>query len=138
MADPGVLMKGLLDVRSRLEKVTKTKEGRGKLVERIIKADEEVSRQEIPPTDSKPALVDHEVPDLSVIDKRLGQLESLVGASGTTLDEVCKFIQPASVYRREPLVLTAPSATPSSRHSPQQSIDVTDTTTTHRLDLSPS
>lgn len=85
MADPGVLMKGLLDVRSRLEKVTKAKEGRGKLVDRIVK--EQTPHQEIPTDDAEPAPVEEEIPDLAAIDKRLGQLEGLVGASGTTLDE---------------------------------------------------
>ncbi|KIJ49520.1 hypothetical protein M422DRAFT_27886 [Sphaerobolus stellatus SS14] len=88
MGDPGVLMKGLLDVRSRLEKVSKTKEGRGKLVERITKPEEpeRPTLENSPSNEIKAAPLETE-PELADIDKRLGELESLVGAAGTTLDE---------------------------------------------------
>lgn len=86
MADPGVLMKGLLDVRSRLDKVKKTKDGRGKLIERVLKT-EDKTRVTSNPSEEKTSYEESAF-DLATIDKRVGELENLVGSSGTTLDEV--------------------------------------------------
>ncbi|KAF8585913.1 hypothetical protein K439DRAFT_1341971 [Ramaria rubella] len=86
MVDPGVLMKGLVDVRGRLEKVSKTKDGRGKLVERLLEAKEETSTPSaLAVQDKAPAQT--KTPDMAEIDRRVGELENLVGSSGTTLDE---------------------------------------------------
>ena len=40
--DPGELMRGLVDVRGRLEKVKKGREGRGKLVGAILEKEKDV------------------------------------------------------------------------------------------------
>jgi len=88
MVDPGVLMKGLLDVRSRLERVAKSKDGRGKLVERILNpGDINATLDPLSTETEKPTKEDHVSSDLAEIDKRVGNLENLVGSAGTTLDE---------------------------------------------------
>ncbi|KAF9007986.1 hypothetical protein BDQ17DRAFT_1350367 [Cyathus striatus] len=91
--DPGELIRGLVDVRGRLEKIRKDKEGRGRLVG-VVLAD-------TPPVEHKPALAPQESNDKKTdekssksevrtivdMDKRVGELEKLVGAATTTLDE---------------------------------------------------
>lgn len=87
LVDPGVLMKGLVDVRSRLERVSKTKDGRGKLVDRVVGASEGTTTQAV--LDGKGQAIDEsEPPSIAEVDRRVGELESLVGSSGTILDEV--------------------------------------------------
>ncbi|TDL24177.1 hypothetical protein BD410DRAFT_745489 [Rickenella mellea] len=85
--DPGELMRGLVDVRGRLEKVRKNKEGRGRLVEVVLE-----ERKPQVAGDAKPTVVTESVErkvdvDISVMDKRVGELEALVGSSSTILDE---------------------------------------------------
>lgn len=91
LADPGVLMKGLLDVRKRLQKVSKPHEGRGRLIEKILNPNSTIARPEYTmekkdtlAKDARPGVL-----DLATIDNRVSELESLIGSSSTTLDEVC-------------------------------------------------
>jgi len=97
--DPGELIRGLVDVRGRLEKISKRKEGRGRLVN-VVLGNEEVEQREDRKVDEiqkdgEGKKKDHEkgkIPDVrSVIemDRRVGELEKLVGSSSTALDEVC-------------------------------------------------
>jgi nuclear migration protein JNM1 len=88
VVDPGVLMKGLVDVRGRLEKVSKTKDGRSKLVDRVLGANEGPASQTVPDEKRKPR-EEPEAPNVADMDRRVGELERLVGSTGTTLDEVC-------------------------------------------------
>ena len=86
--DPGELIRGLVDVRSRLDKIRKGKEGRGKLVGIVTGNTDEKQRQS-----TKLSLKVDEVPatkasSLVDIDRRLGGLEKLVGSSSASLDEV--------------------------------------------------
>jgi nuclear migration protein JNM1 len=98
--DPGELIRGLVDVRGRLEKISKGKEGRGRLVN-VVLGNEEVEHREDGrkvdgvQKDGEGKRKDHEkgkAPDVrSVVemDRRVGELEKLVGSSSTALDEVC-------------------------------------------------
>ena len=92
--DPGELIRGLVDVRSRLDRIKRGKEGRAKLVGAVLESG--VTWKEIGKTQEISALVEPEeaVPQKSEmqtmvdIDRRMGELESLVGSSSTSLDEV--------------------------------------------------
>lgn len=89
--DPGELLRGLVDVRGRLEKINGTKTGRGKLVNAVIDG----GRPGLPdasPTDStsvgKGAERQVSPQDLAELDERVGELESAIGSSTASLDEV--------------------------------------------------
>jgi len=90
--DPGELIRGLVDVRGRLEKIRKRKEGRGKLVE-VVLGEGEAAEDGTEEWD-KEGKIDKkakEKPDIrSVVemDRRVGELEKLVGSSSASLDEV--------------------------------------------------
>jgi nuclear migration protein JNM1 len=104
--DPGELIRGLVDVRGRLEKISKGKEGRGRLVN-VVLGNGEIEVQEDGKKwsdgvqkeeeggksgDGKKDQEKGKAPDVrSVVemDRRVGELEKLVGSSSTTLDEVC-------------------------------------------------
>ena len=89
--DPGELLRGLVDVRGRLEKINGTKTGRGKFVNAVIDG-------------GRPGLLDANQPestsvgkepekqvepqDLAKLDERVGELESVIGSSTASLDEV--------------------------------------------------
>ncbi|KAL1735698.1 Dynamitin-domain-containing protein [Schizophyllum commune] len=91
--DPGELIRGLTDVRKRLGQIKKDKEGRGRLVEMITSEGVEGkgegggeggegNEKEKPKKGEK-----EEVRSVVEIDKRVGELEKLVGAATTVLDE---------------------------------------------------
>lgn len=99
--DPGELIRGLVDVRGRIEKIRKGKEGRGRLVgivlgeglgpddiskkktEHVDKMDNASQAKDPENKFSKQSLID--------VDKRVGELEKLVGSSNAAFDEVCRF-----------------------------------------------
>jgi nuclear migration protein JNM1 len=90
--DPGELIKGLVDVRGKIEKIRKDKQGRGKLIGAVM--DDESS--EVKETDavnderlSGGAKEDKTTMKTFVdIDRRVGELERIIGSSSTALDEV--------------------------------------------------
>ncbi|CAL1707954.1 unnamed protein product [Somion occarium] len=94
--DPGELIRGMVDVKGRLEKISKVKEGRGKLVSVVLgEADtlnfeqteaKDSSREKSP--EEKDVKPHTEVRDIAEMDKRVGELEKLIGSSGTALDEL--------------------------------------------------
>ncbi|KIM92067.1 hypothetical protein PILCRDRAFT_195 [Piloderma croceum F 1598] len=94
--DPGELIRGLVDVRGRLEKISKGKEGRGRLVNVVLGNEEDEHRRKADGVqkDGEGKKKDHEkgkIPDVrSVVemDRRVGELEKLVGSSSTALDEI--------------------------------------------------
>jgi len=96
--DPGELIRGLVDVRGRLEKISKGKEGRGRLVsvvmgngETEVKEDEKSKLDGAQKENERKKSEKKDVPDVrSVVemDRRVGELEKLVGSSSTALDEV--------------------------------------------------
>ncbi|KAF8647143.1 hypothetical protein AX16_006974 [Volvariella volvacea WC 439] len=97
--DAGELIKGLVDVRGRLEKIKKVKEGRGRLVGVVLADSNEKSEgnttvgeesvnegarrdEQLPQGETK-----SDVKSIVDMDKRVGELEKLVGSSSTVLDE---------------------------------------------------
>ncbi|TFY69522.1 hypothetical protein EVG20_g3122 [Dentipellis fragilis] len=95
--DPGELIKGLVDVKSRLEKFSVNKEGRVRLVNEVLKeesaeglvAPEPESKKE----ESKETSTEDKEPvkttlrDTADMDRRVGELEKLVGSASASLDE---------------------------------------------------
>lgn len=133
--DPGVLMKGLVDVRSRLEKVSKAKDGRGRLVDRVLGTTEGSISQPVL-GDKEETREQSDPPSISEMDRRVGDLESLVGSSGTILDEVRGFslaVKNTTLTRY--LVLTTPPSPPPSHHTTKQPTHSTHATTTYRLHI---
>jgi nuclear migration protein JNM1 len=92
--DPGELIRGLVDVRTRLDKIKKGKEGRARLVNVVLDGDiipKEMSATKDPPMESKILLdtaAKSEIQVMVEIDQRVGELERIVGSSSTALDEV--------------------------------------------------
>lgn len=103
--DPGELIRGLVDVRVRLEKISKGKEGRGKLVNVVIgngeaeegtlpvDGSEDVEKEKFHDAGTKDGKGKGKGEPLDVrsvveMDKRVGELEKLVGSSSAALDEV--------------------------------------------------
>lgn len=91
--DPGELIRGLVDVRGRLEKIRKGKEGRGRLVGAVLGDEPAKTETEEPPREEpKKEQVDSsgksELQNIVEMDRRVGELEKLVGSSSAILDEV--------------------------------------------------
>lgn len=129
--DPGVLMKGLVDVRGRLDKVSRTKDGRGRLVERVVRATEGPSSSVAIP-DEKKGAESPEVHDISEIHRRIGELENIVGSSGTTLDEVrldSGIIAPPKLIRSP--VIAATTSPSTAYHTTKQSANIAHATAAH-------
>ncbi|KAG6866604.1 hypothetical protein C0991_000714, partial [Blastosporella zonata] len=88
--DPGELIRGLVDVRGRLDKIRKGKEGRAKLVGSLISdeaprdedGDEKADKSKVEVETNKP-----EARRVAEMDRRVGELEKLVGSSSASLDE---------------------------------------------------
>lgn len=94
--DAGELIKNLVDVRGRLEKVKKGKEGRLKLIEMASgkerKQSVELAKAEpVTPVDENAPKFEHQNMNIAGMDKRIGTLEALVGSSSMSLDEVLLF-----------------------------------------------
>ncbi|TFK25489.1 hypothetical protein FA15DRAFT_668361 [Coprinopsis marcescibilis] len=88
--DPGELIRGLVDVRGRLNKILKEKEGRARLVDTILHEDlSSTVKDPIPATDdnTKAASAKSKEQDIVDVDRRVGELEKLLGSSNTGLDE---------------------------------------------------
>lgn len=99
--DPGELMRGLVDVRGRLEKVKKGKEGRERLVGVVLgrTETESIKKDQNEPLGKEGKVVEgktrfegakdeEESTALSELDHRVGELEDLIGSSSVALDEV--------------------------------------------------
>lgn len=96
--DPGELIQSLVDVKSRLEKFNTKQDGRSKLVKEVLKedpAEREGKEGEVSGSAQKEGEDEgkskSEVQDLAGIDRRLGEIEKLVGSASTSLDEVRLF-----------------------------------------------
>ncbi|KAL0578656.1 hypothetical protein V5O48_003356 [Marasmius crinis-equi] len=92
--DPGELIRGLVDVKRRLDKVRKEKEGRGRLVGVVLGQQQHPKDATIPPEDETPK--ESEAKDsegkpvaknVAEMDRRVGMLEKLVGSTAAPLDE---------------------------------------------------
>ncbi|KAJ2964341.1 hypothetical protein NUW54_g14244 [Trametes sanguinea] len=91
-ADPGELIRGMVDVKRRIEKISKAREGRGEawsasFWENTGKKSEEGAK-EGPSTGGPAKGKVPEVRDIAEMDRRVGELEKLVGSSSAALDEV--------------------------------------------------
>ncbi|KAK7057297.1 Dynamitin-domain-containing protein [Favolaschia claudopus] len=89
--DPGELIRGLVDVRGKLDKIRQSREGRGRLVGAILHQDDQqepVSKLS-KPTAPAPAEESGKpnVRNIVEMDRRVGELEKLVGSSTAALDE---------------------------------------------------
>ena len=95
--DAGEMIRGLVDVRRRLEKVRMGREGRGRLVGVVLgdgsrEGIEEGTEQIDNANDNGKVSKWKAMPDVRSVaemDKRVGELENLVGSVSATLDEVC-------------------------------------------------
>ncbi|RPD73815.1 hypothetical protein L226DRAFT_572070 [Lentinus tigrinus ALCF2SS1-7] len=114
--DPGELIRGMVDVKRRIEKISRAREGRGRLVS-VMLGESDAEEDDIvkvaeptPNTKPKPGKKDAEegkegeakrpelvlpakprtpeVRDIAEMDRRVGELEKLVGSSSTALDEL--------------------------------------------------
>ncbi|EIN11454.1 hypothetical protein PUNSTDRAFT_118845 [Punctularia strigosozonata HHB-11173 SS5] len=93
--DPGELIRELVDVRGRLEKIRTKKEGRGKLVSvvtgeanghehHLVNGKDDVEKKEMEGEKKQDA---PDVRSIAEMDRRVGELEEIVGSSSTALDE---------------------------------------------------
>lgn len=91
--DPGELIKDLVVVRGRLDKLRKGHEGRARLIGTIMDKDKHESESE---DDNESDSEEEEsrnqntsnMRNLIEIDKRVGELEKVIGSSNAALDEV--------------------------------------------------
>ena len=95
--EPGELIRGVVEVRSKLDKIRKGREGRGRWVGVLLGNDtngvaETTNGSEQPSSKEKPKEVkkakDEETHTLVEMDHRVGQLEKMIVASSASLDEV--------------------------------------------------
>lgn len=103
--DPGEMIRGLVDVRRRLEKVRCGREGRGRLVGVVLGTgegeerggarrgdasgeEEEGEGRHDEQEQGKKRSGDPKLRSIVEMDKRVGELERLVGSVSATLDEV--------------------------------------------------
>ncbi|KAG5335873.1 hypothetical protein C0989_012676 [Termitomyces sp. Mn162] len=91
--DPGELIRGLVDVRGRLDKIRKGKEGRAKLVDALLGDEQDREEPTVKTTETTPATKNDEsiskpeTRTIAEMDRRVGELEKLVGSSSAFLDE---------------------------------------------------
>jgi nuclear migration protein JNM1 len=95
--DPGELIRGLVDVRTRLDKIRKVKEGRARLVDAVLEGDSlpkdqgnkklEEDKDKATDIDDKLNL-NSEMQTIVSIDRRVRELETIIGSSNMSLDEV--------------------------------------------------
>ncbi|KAF7321410.1 hypothetical protein MKEN_00661500 [Mycena kentingensis (nom. inval.)] len=86
VVDPGELIRGLVDVRGRLDKIRKGKEGRGRLVGAVLGQD----GPKVAELAAKDGSAGSDKPSVGMIvemDRRVGELEKLVGSSTAAIDE---------------------------------------------------
>lgn len=91
--DSGDLLRGLVDARGRLEKIKRGTEGRGKLVNVLLgqKLANGLSPSREEPANAKEVNdkpMSGDVRNLVEMDKRVAELEKLVGTSTAAIDEV--------------------------------------------------
>lgn len=141
--DPGELIRGLVDVRGRLEKISKGKEGRGRLVSAVMGDGDATSidkngASEEAEADKAEAVNINATDARSVIemDRRVGELEKLVGSSNTALDEVC-YQNFLSIQNYNDICADyAPSSSSITPDQPAElSVNTANPTTSHRFDL---
>ncbi|KAG6862301.1 hypothetical protein C0995_015999 [Termitomyces sp. Mi166 len=87
--DPGELIRELVDVRGRLDKIRKGKEGRAKLVGAVLgdEREEKTTSKTAESTTRDESVIKPEARTMAEMDRRVGELEKLVGSSSASLDE---------------------------------------------------
>jgi len=100
--DPGHLLKGLVDVKARLAKFSTGHEGRVRLVQDVLRdpapVDQaaETTLEKDATANSEDARARHKATestkDIAEMDRRVGELEKLIGSASTSLDEVRLFL----------------------------------------------
>ena len=97
--DPGELLKGLVDVKTRLGKFSVGHQGRVRLVQGVLQDPPPVNHDTETVSEKngdvdKDAKEPHKSLDtargVAELDRRIGELERLVGSASTTLDEVLR------------------------------------------------
>ncbi|KAJ3807051.1 Dynamitin-domain-containing protein [Lentinula aff. lateritia] len=95
-ANPGELLRGLVDVRGRVNQISRSTEGRGKLVKSILSQQQLGSIRLSKGEEPKPTLIEDEMNETRVagdihnlveMDRRVAELERLLGTSTTAVDE---------------------------------------------------
>ncbi|KAJ4494088.1 Dynamitin-domain-containing protein [Lentinula edodes] len=90
-ANPGELLRGLVDVRGRLNQISRSTEGRGKLVKSILSQQQlgsiRLSKGEEPTSIENETQVAGDIHNLVEMDRRVVELERLLGTSTTAVDE---------------------------------------------------
>ncbi|KAJ3906947.1 Dynamitin-domain-containing protein [Lentinula edodes] len=93
-ANPGELLRGLVDVRGRLNQISRSTEGRGKLVKSILSQQQlgsiRLSKGEEPTpieNEMNETRVAGDIHNLLEMDRRVAELERLLGTSTTAVDE---------------------------------------------------
>lgn len=106
--DAGQMIRDLVGVRGRLEKLSSRKEGRERLIELITMAQASGTLAPSPGTDlsgtaagAQALPASDETAVLAEIDKRVGELEKLVGSSSAALDEVSERVHQTSASADE-------------------------------------
>lgn len=132
--DPGELMRGLVDVKGRLQKISKDKEGRGRLVSIVMDDGDEAepahSKLDVPKAAGEEKQGD--IRDIAELDQRVGELEALVGSSSTTLDEVnISSFRSLPRLIHSPLAFTVTATTFTPPHTSKYTTHGLDTTTAH-------
>jgi len=103
-ANPAELIKGLVEVKSRLEKLAAARETRTRLVTSVLQGAEKIklATADTAPAEHATSAPDsepghehrHNAKDVSEMDRRVGELEKIVGSSNASLDESSPMPQP--------------------------------------------
>jgi len=143
--DPGELIKDLVVVRSRLDKIRKGREGRARLIGTVLdgnrpEPEDEVSDSDIEDSNSPEA---SKMRNLIDLDKRVEVLEMLIGSSNAALDEVILNLHTKRASDKLTLTnpcldFTSPSTTITINNTTQLSAGTPNTTPAHRFFISPS
>lgn len=114
--DAGELFRGLVDVRTRLDRIKKGKEGRARLVNVVLEGEALLSEKLVPKTMEHEARRDAdstktESQAIVEVDHRVEVMESIIGSSTATLDEVRHSLLPLSLHKSNYLLDVAASST---------------------------
>jgi nuclear migration protein JNM1 len=126
--DAGELIRGLVDVKGRLQKISKVKEGRGRLVSAVME-EEQVPEPAKVETKPKPSSSEEKVVgvrNVVELDRRVGELETVVGSSSTTLDEVSLSLKYRSFLIVQLLAFATATTVTTPPHSSQRPINCPD------------
>ncbi|KAG6878545.1 hypothetical protein C0993_004444 [Termitomyces sp. T159_Od127] len=140
--DPGELIRGLVDVRGRLNKIRKGKEGRARLVGAVLGDDHRGREEEQAASPGKDAAATsdegkRETRTIAEMDRRVGELERLVGSSSASLDEV-RPPDAAAATLTIPADLSAPAAAAPPHNAAQRAAHLPRPAAAPRLDLAPA